>query len=223
MLSKLSSAQSPINIIISIVNTSTPLRIKGEIGIQWVLTCVNLLSLKNAPNKILVISPIIKLRDCIMSKNIKQSFVPNSRNTSPTAIMVSTVPSLTHRLTWRQESYIWCKKMPTTTSFILKPSGAHLTKSTIRPSAIMRITGKISEENLISLTTMHMSSVRTGKPVLLSESMKKVVSCRRLAWGPTVGKSKSTTPSTIRQDLALRLSAGKSINARSITLNKTGE
>lgn len=137
--------------------------------------------------------------------------------------MVSTVHSLTHRSTWRPESYIWCRRMQTTTSFTLRLSGAHLTKNTIRPSVIMRITGKISEENPISLTTMHMSSVRTGKPVLLSESMKKAVSYRQLAWDPMVGKSKSTTPSTIRQDLALRSSADKSINARSITLNKTGE
>lgn len=86
---------------------------------------------------------------------------------------------------------------------------------------ITRITGKTSEENHISLTTMPMSSVLTGKPVHSLENTKKVASYKQLVSVLTDGRNKNTIPFTTKQDLVQKLNADKFTNVHFITVTRT--
>lgn len=110
--------------------------------------------------------------------------------------------------------------MLTTISSILKLSGVHSIKNIIRLNVTMLTIGKISEENHISLTTMLMNYALTGKLVPLLESMRKVAFCKLPVSAHMVGRNKSTTLSTTKQDLAQKLSAGKYTSALSIIMIK---
>ena len=94
--------------------------------------------------------------------------------------------------------------MLTTINFTSKLSGALLTKNIIKLSVTMLITGKISEENHISLTTMLTSFAQTGKPVHLLVNMKKVVFYKPPVFVLMDGKNKNITLFITRQDLALK-------------------
>lgn len=111
--------------------------------------------------------------------------------------------------------------MLTSTCFILKLNGAHLTRNTTKLNAIMLIIGKTSGENHTSLIIILTNCVPTGKQVHLSASMRRVAHCKLHAWNLMAGKNKNIILSIISFIAVDKLKLVKSHTVHIIILKKT--
>jgi hypothetical protein len=110
--------------------------------------------------------------------------------------------------------------MRTTTYSILRQSGVLFPKNIINVSVTMLITGKTSEENLISLTTITMKFVITGNQAHLLVITKKAVSLRLLVSNHMVGKNKSIILCITRQNLVKTISVRGQLSVHFIIVIK---
>lgn len=102
--------------------------------------------------------------------------------------------------------------------FTSKLNGALLTRSTTRLNATMLTTGRTSEENQTSLTTMPSTCARIGKQELSLESTRKGASFNLLVPEVMDGKSRNITHSRIRRSNVRIRNAEAVVNANIITV-----
>ena len=131
-------------------------------------------------------------------------------------ITSSSVHSLTLPMTSRQDWYMRCHVIWTSSCTTLRQNGAHTSRPTTKLNASMLTTGMTSVASPTCLITMPENSVRIGKQVASSVSTTRDVLCKLTAPEVTDGKSKSTIHSTIRWTNAKSANVRKECSAGTI-------
>lgn len=160
------------------------------------------ITIKSAPIKKVVKKLTIEQKNSTIQTNTKQNSVLHISMACMSVIMGSFVPLHILKMSFQQNSQKSLYQIWTSTYSILKLSGVHIGKTTMKEMSVsMLITGKITEENLqsshILKTCVHIGIRRN---LLL---LTKMVALQNInAISVMVGKNKNFTPTFLKSSHA---------------------